>query len=59
MARIRHWRVIGREEVAAGESYDVALRFRHDQTELPRPFQVTSFGNRDWMLDSGWTRWKG
>ena len=57
MARIRHWRVIGREEVAAGESYDVALRFRHDQAELPRPFQVTSFGNRDGVLDSGWTRW--
>ena len=57
MARIRHWLVIEREQVEPGGSYDVALRFRHDQTELPRPFQVTSFGNRDWVLDSGWTRW--
>ena len=38
----------------AGESVDVAIRFRLDPTFLPKPFQVVSFGDRDWRLDSDW-----
>ena len=38
----------------AGEGIDVAIRFRLDPTFLPKPFQVVSFGDRDWRLDSDW-----
>lgn len=37
-----------------GEALDVAIRFRLDPTFLPKPFQVVSFGDRDWRLDSEW-----
>jgi Domain of unknown function (DUF4390) len=40
--------------VRAGESLEIQLRFRLDPAFLPKPFQVVSFGDRDWRLDSDW-----
>jgi hypothetical protein len=40
--------------VKTGETVDVAIRFRLDPAFLPKPFQVVSFGDRDWRLDSDW-----
>ena len=38
--------------IRAGEVVDVMVRFRLDPAFLPKPFQVVSFGDRDWRLDS-------
>ena len=41
-----------------GETMDVAIRFRLDPAFLPKPFQVVSFGDRDWRLDSDWRKFQ-
>ncbi|MGV0953175.1 MAG: DUF4390 domain-containing protein [Fluviibacter sp.] len=44
--------------VRVGETVDVAWRFRLDPAFLPKPFQVVSFGDRDWRLDSDWRNFR-
>lgn len=57
MLRIRHWQIVPTERLQAGVSYNAALRFLHDTSLLPKPFQVTAIGSRDWNLATDWTRW--
>ena len=57
LSRIRNWAVIERERLASGESFEAALRFRLDMTQLPKPFQLEALSNRDWVLGSDWKRW--
>lgn len=40
--------------VRTGEVVDVKVRFRLDPAFLPKPFQVVSFGDKDWRVDSDW-----
>lgn len=64
LSRLRNWLVVekggnkGEKSVHPGETYDAALRLRLDMTQLPRPFQITALGNRDWSLDSDWKTWR-
>ncbi len=62
LSRLRNWAVIdGRAEktgVQAGDTYMVALRMRLDTTQLPRPFQISALGNKDWSLASEWKVWQ-
>ena len=60
LSRLRNWVVVDRGEksVRAGETYDAALRLRLDVTQLPRPFQITALGNKDWSLASDWKSWQ-
>jgi len=62
LSRLRNWPVIdGRAEkpvVQAGDSYMAALRMRLDINQLPRPFQISALGNRDWNLASEWKVWQ-
>lgn len=44
--------------IRTGELVDVAVRFRLDPAFLPKPFQVVSFGDRDWRLDSDWRNFR-
>lgn len=53
IARPAEWR-LPPGQAKAGETMDVAMRFRLDPAFLPKPFQVVSFGDRDWRLDSDW-----
>lgn len=59
LSRLRHWVVIEKADkaVRAGESYMAAVRIRLDIAQLPKPFQMTSLGNRDWSLSSDWKTW--
>lgn len=59
LTRLRNWLVIERGDkvVRAGEPYQAALRLRLDVTQLPRPFQITALGNREWNLSSDWKIW--
>jgi len=59
LRRLRHWQVIERDDpsVVAGNSYQAALRLRLDVTQLPRPFQISALGSKDWNLESDWKFW--
>ncbi|GHT94445.1 hypothetical protein AGMMS49545_15750 [Betaproteobacteria bacterium] len=57
LSHIRNRRVVG-NNLKPGERYQANLRLRLDISQLPKPFQVSAFTNRDWNLDSEWVRWK-
>lgn len=59
LSRLRNWVVVekGDKTVRAGETYQADLRLRLDITQLPRPFQITALGNKDWSLSSDWKTW--
>ncbi len=40
-----------------GTSYVAEVRLRLDTSQLPRPFQVSAVGSRDWSVSSDWYRW--
>jgi hypothetical protein len=54
---IRNWSIIERSRLTPGETYGAALRFRLDMSQLPKPFQVVIFGNRELDLSTGWVSW--
>jgi hypothetical protein len=65
LARLRHWVVIDKAsdksdkfQPRPGETYQAALRLRLDINQLPRPFQISALGNRDWTLASDWKSWQ-
>lgn len=61
LSRLRNWVVIEKAEnnlVRPGETYTAALRLHLDITQLPRPFQITALGNKDWNLSSDWKTWQ-
>lgn len=59
LSRLRNWQVIeATDKPRPGETYDAALRLRLDVTQLPRPFQITALGNKDWNLSSDWKTWR-
>lgn len=57
MLRIRNWHVVGLDTLESGVSYHAAVRMRHDTSMLPRPFQVTAIGSREWNVATDWLRW--
>lgn len=44
--------------IRTGEVVDVKVRFRLDPAFLPKPFQVVSFGDKDWRVDSDWRSYR-
>jgi Domain of unknown function (DUF4390) len=38
-------------------TYTAALRMRLDTSQLPKPFQLSAVGSRDWNISSDWHRW--
>lgn len=59
LTRLRNWQVVdkGDKNLRPGEPYLAALRLRLDINQLPRPFQISALGNRDWSLASDWKNW--
>jgi len=59
LTHVRNWVVADRNDkaVRVGEPYQAALRLRLDITQLPRPFQISALGNKDWSLASDWKTW--
>ena len=55
--RVRLRDVAAPAELARGTTYIAALRMRLDTSQLPRPFQISAVGSRDWSLSSDWHRW--
>ena len=57
MLRIRNWQIAPTTALQSGTSYNAALRFQLDTSLLPKPFQVTAIGSRDWNLGTDWMHW--
>lgn len=57
LGRLRGWAVADRAQLKAGEPYNAALRLKLDLTQLPKPFQVTAIGNKDWNITAEVKRW--
>lgn len=47
---------VERSKVKPGESYVANVRMRLDVSRLPKPFQIETLTNREWVLDSDWKR---
>lgn len=56
LGRVRSWTVLDREQVVAGQTYQVGLRMRLDASQLPKPFQLTALTSPEWTLESEWKR---
>lgn len=57
MSRVRR-----REDIEPGmlrkdSTYTAAVRLRLDTSQLPKPFQLSALGSRDWKIGSDWYRW--
>jgi len=56
MGRLRNAPVTDKNGLSPGQSYAAAIRMRLDVSQLPKPFQITALGSRDWNLSSDWFR---
>ena len=57
MSRVRLREIAEPGALARGSTYTAAVRLRLDTSQLPRPFQITAIGSRDWSIGSDWHRW--
>jgi len=57
MSRVRLRDIARPGALNRGTSYTAALRLRLDTSQLPRPFQISVVGSRDWSVGSPWHRW--
>ena len=57
MSRVRMRDIAEAGALGTGGSYTAALRMRLDISQLPRLFQVSVLGSRDWSMSSDWHRW--
>ena len=57
LRKVRVSDVVAAEALTKGKSYTAAVRMRLDGTQLPRSFQVSAVGSREWSLGSDWYRW--
>lgn len=60
LTRLRNWTVVdkGDKSIRPGDTVEGALRMRLDITQLPRPFQISALGNKDWSLGTDWKIWR-
>lgn len=60
LSRLRNWGVIEKSDKSfkPGDSFQAALRLRLDINQLPRPFQLSAIGNKEWSLASDWKVWQ-
>jgi hypothetical protein len=57
MSQVRLRDIIEPGVLTKGTSYTASLRMRLDSSQLPRPFQVSAVGSREWSVSSDWHRW--
>jgi hypothetical protein len=51
---VRDWKVSDQPALASAGHLQARLRLRLDTSMLPKPFQVDTLTNRDWVLASDW-----
>jgi len=52
--RPNRWVVADNDDLASGQTYDVAVRMQLDVGQLPKPFQVHALNSSDWRLSTDW-----
>ena len=57
LSRVRLRDIAEPGALGKGASYVAEVRMRLDVSQLPRPFQVSAVGSRDWSVSSDWYRW--
>ncbi|MBI1964966.1 MAG: DUF4390 domain-containing protein [Betaproteobacteria bacterium] len=57
LSRVRLPEIVEAGALGKDADYTAALRMRLDSSQLPRPFQISAVGSRDWSLSSDWHRW--
>jgi hypothetical protein len=57
LARVRHWRVVEKDEIDSEVDYVASARLRLDPSQMAKTFQVSALSNRDFRLSSGWLVW--
>ena len=57
LSRVRLREIVEPGALAKGIGYTAALRLRLDNAQLPRPFQISAIGSREWSISSDWHRW--
>ena len=57
LSRVRLRDIVETGALARGNRYTAALRMRLDSSQLPRPFQISAVGSREWSVGSDWHRW--
>ena len=50
------WKVLDRNQLKKGTSYNAAVRMKLDVKQLPKPLQVEALGSKEWDLASEWYR---
>ena len=57
MSRVRVREIAEAGALRKGGNFIAALRLRLDSSQLPRSFQVSAVGSREWSISSDWHRW--
>jgi len=57
LSRVTSRQIARADELAKGTRYEAAIRLRLDTNQLPKPFQLSALGSREWSLQSDWHRW--
>ena len=57
LRRVRRHEAVEKDALGKDTTYTAAVRMRLDTAQLPRPFQLSAVGSRDWTVSSEWLRW--
>ena len=57
LSRVTSRQIARADELSKGTRYEAAIRLRLDVNQLPKPFQLSALGSREWSLQSDWHRW--
>lgn len=57
MGRLRGQQIATRDLLDPTLVYTAQIRLRLDNSQLPKPFQISSIGSKTWNLSSDWYRW--
>ncbi len=57
LSRVTSRQIARADELSKSTRYEAAIRLRLDVNQLPKPFQLSALGSREWSLQSDWHRW--
>lgn len=57
MSRLRRREEIEPGAIRKDTAYTAGLRLRLDISRLPKPFQISALGSREWNIGTDWHRW--
>jgi hypothetical protein len=57
MSKVRLREIAGPGALKKDTAYTAAVRLRLDTSQLPKPFQISAVGSREWSVSSDWYRW--